>query len=549
MGAAEAVERGREAFERAAWGEAYAHLSAAARADAVAPEDLQRLAVAAALTGRDAESAQAWEHAHHALVRAGDVPAAVRCAFWLALGLLQRGETARGGGWLARAQRQLDACGQTCVEQGYLLFPQGFQQFMAGDPAAAHTTFGQAAVIAERFGDADLATLARHGQGRALLHLGETAQGAALLDEAMVAVIAEETSPVVSGTVYCSVIEACQEVFDVKRAHEWTAALSEWCAGQPDLVPFRGQCLVHRSQVCLLHGQWLQALDEVRAACARLADPPGQTALGMARYQQADLYRLRGEFDAAEAAYRTASEHGHVPQPGLALLRLAQGRLDAAVAAIRHAVDGAGEDHLARTRLLAACVEIMLAAGDVTAAREAADELARIAEDLDAPLLEATAAQAVGAVRLAEGDAAAALPALRRASTRWWELEAPYETARVRLLIGRACEQLDDTGSAELEWDSARKVLEQLGAAPDLARLDELSRPAMRAAPPGGLSAREVEVLTLVAAGKTNQQIATELVLSEHTVRRHVQNIFTKLDLSSRAAATAYAYEHDLVSR
>ena len=375
MGTAEAVERGREAFGRAAWADAYAQLSEAAREDVVEPEDLQQLAVAAALTGRDAESARAWERAHHALLRAGEVPAAVRCAFWLALGLLQRGETARGGGWLARAQRQLVACGQVCVERGYLLFPQGFQQIMSGDAAAAYATFGEAADIAEHFGDTDLATLARHGQGRALLHVGETEQGAALLDEAMVAVTAEETSPVVAGTVYCSVIEACHEIFDVKRAQEWTAALGEWCASQPDLVPFRGQCLVHRSQVCQLHGEWSQALDEVRAACARLADPPGQAALGLARYQQAELHRLRGDFDAAEVAYRTATEHGHIAQPGLALLRLGQGRLDAAVAAIRHAVDGAGQDRLARARLQAADVELLLAAGHVEAAREAADEL------------------------------------------------------------------------------------------------------------------------------------------------------------------------------
>jgi DNA-binding CsgD family transcriptional regulator/tetratricopeptide (TPR) repeat protein len=545
MGTADALALGREAFERYAWAEAYAHLSAAEGEGRMDPGDLQRLAVAAYLTGRDAESDELWERAHHALLRAGDVPAAVRCAFWLALGLLQRGEMARGGGWLARAQRQLDACGE-CVEQGYLKFPQGFQRVMAGDPAGAYAQFGEAAAIGERFGDADLASLGRHGQGRALLRMGETDLGTTLLDEGMVAITADETSPIVAGTVYCSVIEACQEIFDVRRAQEWTAALSKWCEKQPDLVPYRGQCLVHRSQLCQLHGDWDQALEEVRRACARLSDPPGQQALGMAWYQQAELHRVRGEFDAAEEAYRKASEHGHVPQPGLALLRLAQGESDAAVAAIRHAVADAGEDQLARSRLLAACVEIMLAVGDVAAARAAVEELDGIAADLDAPLLEAIAAHASGAVLLAEGDAQAALSALRRAWTRWWELQAPYETARVRVLIGLACQQLDDAGSAEMEWDSARDAFQEVRAAPDLARVDEL-RMSAASEVPGGLSGREVEVLALVAAGKSNREIAAELVISEHTVRRHVQNIFTKLDLTSRAAATAYAYEHDLV--
>jgi tetratricopeptide (TPR) repeat protein len=275
-----------------------------------------------------------------------------------------------------------------------------------------------------RFADPDLETLARHAQGRTLLRSGDTREGTRLLDEAMVAVTAGETSAMLTGTVYCSVIEACREVFDVRRAQEWTTALSEWCAAQPDLVPYRGQCLVHRSQLCQLHGDWPQAQEEVEQARARLSDPPGQPALGMAYYQQAELQRLRGELQAAEGAYHTANEHGHSPQPGMALLRLAQGRVEAAVAAIRHAVDEADGDRLARAALLTAYVEIMLAAGDVTAARGGADMLAAFAEELAAPLLEASAVHALGAVLLAEGDVQAALTTLRRAWTRWRPADA-----------------------------------------------------------------------------------------------------------------------------
>ena len=535
----------RAAFDQAAWEDAYTLLSAAARGGPLEPDDLRRLAVAALLTGRDADRDEAWERAHHAFLRAGDVPAAVRCAFWLGFNLLLRGEMARGGGWLARAQRQLEACGQDCVEQGYVLFPIGFQRLMAGDLAGAYATFTEVGEVADRFADLDLEVLARHAQGRVLLRMGQTPAGTRLLDEAMVAVTAGETSPLVAGTVYCSVIEACREVFDVRRAQEWTTALGEWCAAQPDLVPYRGQCLVHRSQLSQLHGEWRQALDEVEQARVRLSDPPGQPALGMAHYQLAELLRMRGDLQSAEDAYHAANEHGHPPQPGLALLRLAQGRVEAAVAAIRHAVAEAGSDGLARAALLAASAEIMLAAGDVTAARAAADELADFAEELAAPFLEATAAQTLGAVLLAEGDAQAALTALRRAWTRWWELEAPYEKARVRVLIGLACQQLGDPDSAAMDWNSARRTFEELDAVPEVQRLDAFSAPPAKA--PGGLTDRELEVLALVAAGKANREIAAELVISPHTVRRHLQNIFRKLDRTSRAGATAYAYEHRLV--
>lgn len=398
---------------------------------------------------------------------------------------------------------------------------------------------------ADRFRDTDLVAMACHGRGRALIRLGKTAEGVALLDEAMVAVTADEVSPLVAGDIYCSVIEACDEIFDVRRAQEWTSALTHWCASQPDLVPYRGQCLIRRAELMQLHGAWPAAMDEAERACERLSEPLGQAAIGAAFYQRAELLRLRGEFAKAEDAYRQANQHGRRPQPGLSQLRLAQGEVDAAAAAIRRVVEDA-KDRRIRSKVLAAYVEIMGAAHDVPAARAAADELSEIAAVLDSVFLRAASAHASGAVLLAEGDARAALDILQQAGTIWHALDAPYEGARTRVLMALASRQLGDDDSADLELEAARQAFKQLGAAPDLARTQDL---AQRKAPEasGGLSAREVQVLRLLATGKTNRAIADELFISEKTVARHVSNIFTKLGLSSRAAATAYAFKHHLV--
>jgi DNA-binding NarL/FixJ family response regulator len=536
------LERGRAAYARQAWGDAYTRLSAADRESSLAPEDLELWAVAAHLTGRLEESTEIWGRAHHAHLGRGDVPRAARAAFWLGMGLMDRGEMARGGGWLARGKRLMEESNEDCVEQGFLLAPAALMSLFQGDGATAFPIFEQLGAIADRFGDADLMTLSRLGTGQALIMLGRTVEGVPWLDEAMVAVTAGEVSPVVAGIVYCAVIDACQEIFDLRRAQEWTEALSQWIQGQPDLVPFRGQCLVHRAQILQLHGAWPDAVSEAQRACERLT---GQPAVGMAFYQQAELHRLRGESASAEESYRQASEWGHSPQPGLALLRQAQGQVEAALTAIRLAVDEA-HDRLTRAKLLPSLAEIALAAGDVPAARSAADEFSEIATDLNAPVLHAISAQAGGAVLLAEGEPRAALHALRPAWKAWQELEAPYEAARVRALIGLACRELGDEDTAAMELETARRVLQQLGAKPELARVEKLIRSDARKGE-GGLTGREVEVLRLVAEGKTNRAIADQLVISEKTVARHVSNIFTKLGLSSRSAATAYAYEHDLV--
>ncbi len=539
----DAVTQARDAFAKHAWTEAFDAFRAADRETPLELADLERIGVAAHLIGNDDDAIELWGRAHHEAIDAGDVIGAARHAFWLGMILVGRGDMAVGGGWLGRAARLVEESGVDCVEGGYVLVPQALGMLDARDPAGAFAVFERIAAIAHRFGDPDLGTLGRLGRGRALIDMSEVPRGVALLDEAMVAVTAGEVSPIIVGTVYCASIEAFQTIFDLRRAQEWTDALAAWCDSQPDLVPFRGRCLVYRAELMQLHGAWPEAIDEARRAQAWLSRPPPEPAVGEAFYQRAELHRLRGEFTDADAAYREANQWGRRPEPGLALLRLAQGQPDVAMAVIRRAVEEAPDDNV-KARLLDPCIDIALASGDVAAARAAIDVLSRIAGVAGAPVLLAVAGRAEGAVLLAEGDGRGALATLRRASAIWQELDAPYEAARVRMCIGLAMRLLGDAATAALEFDAARRVFRELGAAPDLARLDALI--GTTAARADGLSAREVEVLRLLAAGKTNRAIATELGISERTVDRHTSNIFTKLDVSSRSAATAYAYEHGL---
>ncbi len=538
------LERGRQCYAQRKWADAYDSLARADQATSLAGKDLELLAMAAYLVGRDEDYLSALERAHQAYLDAGKGVRAVRCAFWLGLRLLFRGETGRATGWLARAQRLLERETYECAERGYLLLPVVEQQLDAGDCEAAYATATSAAEIGERCGDADLIACAQHQQGRIRLQQEQVERGLALLDEVMVAVTAAELSPLVTGLMYCSVIRACQEVYAFGRAGEWTAAMARWCEEQPEMVAFGGVCRVHRAEIMQLHGAWQDAIEEAQRARER--SQVDQQAAAAAFYQQAEVHRLRGEFAAAEEAYRSASQLGLEPQPGLALMRVSQGRDDAAVAAIRRIVS-ATTHRLQRARLLPAYVEIMLTVGDIQEARGASSELAEIAETFETDVLRAMAAQARGAIDLAEGDTRAALGPLRRALEGWRQVEAPYETACVRVLMGMACRSLGDNEAAELEFGAAKAVFEQLGAAPDLARTHALAKGAAPDHHHHGLTPRELQVLRLVATGKTNKAIASELCLSERTIDRHVSNIFTKLSVPSRAAATAYAYEHKLI--
>jgi DNA-binding CsgD family transcriptional regulator len=538
------LDLARDYYHHRAWSDAYQAFLRADEETPLAAEDLERLAMAAYLIGRDAEYLGALERAYNAHRDAHRHRRAVRCAFWLGFRLLMRGEMGHATGWFSRAQRLLEREARECAEQGYLLAPIVEQHLESGDHEAAYAAAAEAAAIGERCGDPDLIACARHQQGRARLQQAQVQAGLALLDETMVMVTGGELSPLVTGLMYCSVIAACQQVYALDRTREWTAALTQWCEGQPDMVAFAGVCQVHRAEIMQLQGTWPEAIEEARRACAR-SQGIDRRAAAAALYQQAEVHRLKGDFAAAEEAYRGASQLGLEPQPGLALLRLVQGRCDVAATAIRR-VASTTVNRVKRIGLLPAYVEIMLAAGDVPDARNACVELEDIARSFDTEVPAAMAGHARGAVELADANPQAALGALRRAFEAWQQIEAPYLAARARVLIGLACRALGDEDGAGLEMTAARSVFAQLGAAPDLARTDSLISVAA-GRNTHRLTGRELQVLRLVAAGETNKAIAGRLSRSEKTVDRHVSNILAKLDVPSRAAATAFAYRHKLI--
>jgi DNA-binding CsgD family transcriptional regulator/tetratricopeptide (TPR) repeat protein len=539
------LERGRAAYANRAWSDAFEALAAADRELPLSADDLELLARSAYMLGLDEEYVDGLERAHSAHLARGGVRPAVLCAFWIGHSMMFRGQLAPALGWFARGNRLLEPDTSDCAERGYLLIPVLLEHSSRGEFEAACATATEAAEIGERFGDADLAAIGVMEKGHALVRQGKTEEGLRLVDETMAAVSAGVLSPIVAGIVYCNTIAFCRDVYEVRRAREWTAALTRWCEAQPEMVAHNGLCLVHRAELMTIGGTWDAALEELRRVGERYRRGVlNQRALGHAAYREGEVHRLQGAFREAETAYKEAARFGREPQPGLALLRLAQGKNEAAAAAIRRVLDETVPP-LRRAALLPALVEIALALGDLEGARAASRELGEIAARQGSEQLEATAAHSRGAVALANGDAGGAVSSLRSAWRIWEELGAPYESARTRVLLGLACAALGDEDTKTVELEAARDAFAGLGATPDVARVDALSG---RGSPDmHGLSPREIDVLRLVAAGKSNRDIAAELVISERTVARHVQNIFAKLRLSSRAAASVFAAEHGLL--
>ena len=535
---------GRRAYEERAWATAYQRLSVL-DAGALGDDDCLALGTAAYLAGDREASALGFQESYRRHVEAGSVLPAVRDTFWLGMLYNTTGNVTVGSGWVARGERLLQDVDADAAEHAYLLIHVMYGHIFAGDYAGALEYAVRVTQAGRRCRDDNLIAVGLSSEGRLRITLGQVREGLALLDEAMVGLADPAVSPILAGQSYCSMVEACQEIADYRRMADWTTTLTQWCRLQPELVPFTGQCAVHRAQIMRSRGALSEALEELALALARYQVEGSTPAAGLAHYERGEVLRVQGDQTGAAAAYEAAAALGRDPQPGLSLLRLAKGDDVAAAAGLRRLLEET-QVVVHRPAILPAAVEVFLAVGDVDAARSAADELARVARLFGCQALEAAAAFAAGSVSLAAGvgedGAADALPHLRRAWKLWIDLGARYEAAWARVRIGLACRSLGDEESAVSELGVAGRAFAEIGAEPARREVEQLLGRDL----PDGLTPREVEVLRLVAQGRSNAQIAQDLFLSQKTVQRHLSNIFGKTGVTSRTAAAAYAFEHRL---
>jgi DNA-binding CsgD family transcriptional regulator len=547
---------GRRAATELRWRDAYDALSELDGQSPLAAEDLEILAIAGYLCGHAEEARQARLRAYQLYMNSGNARGAARCATIIGFQELDAGEIAEATGclpatmsscaaWVAHASQLLSRVPDG-AEHGLLLIPTAYEQLvMEGDPHHAAETAARATAIGRRFGDADLLALSLMLQGRAMVKSLRIPEGTALLDNAVTVIGTGEVSVPVAGIVLTSAIDASGEAFDIGRFEEWTRTLAAWSEHQQGMVAFQSRSLVHLAVLSQLRGRWDEAIDLTERASQEPIAAADPSAGAAAAYALGEILRLRGEVADAQVAYHEAHRLGMDPQPGLALLRLAQGDVKAGMAAIgRVVLETTGP--LDRARLLPGQVEILLASGDLATAADAAGELVNVALAHGSPALHARAQQARGATLLAQGDAAAALSALRDAARVWHRFNLPYDEARCRTLIARSCVMLGDADAAALEVDLARTMFASLGARPDLAQVESVPVTA-RPKSTYELTRRELEVLRLLATGLTNREIAHELTVSVRTVDTHVGSILAKLAVSSRAAATAFAHRHHLV--
>jgi DNA-binding CsgD family transcriptional regulator len=548
------LQEARAAYGRRDW---VAARDAFDAADAVTPlpaEDLYARASCAWWLGDLDDCVPTTQAAYRRFLAEGRPAAAAAVALDVAYTSMLRGQEAAASGWLQRARRLLEDR-PVCVEQGLLRYVDAEQAFHGHDLDTADAFVDEVRAIGERFADATLCGVAAVLRGRILIRRGEVAAGAVLLDEAMVAAVGDDLDPGWAGNIYCHLMLACVEIADLRRAGEWTEATARWCEQMPGAGPFLGICRVHRAQVLQVRGDWDRAEAELRRVCDEQGDF-GVDVVAEAHYQRGELRRLFGDLAGADLAYLEAHQLGRDPQPGAALLSAARGRHEAASASIERVLADVPDAPLARAPYLPARVEIALAAGDQDAALAATEELEALAATYDTHGFAAASAAARGATLLAGGDAAGALPALQRAVAAWRELGAPHEIARLRGLVARALEAVGDHDGADRERRAAR--LERPPSVPTVAdghgavALDGTAVDVVPTPMTDGLTPRETEVLHLVAGGRSNQQIADELVLSVRTVERHLASTYQKLGLSgrsARAAAVSYALRQGLFPR